>query len=122
MPEEKSEQSIDSIVDKLKETVNKINLKLSNGKEKLIICYSDNCMVCDEYLDKIKEYKGKENSLDVVLLNVDLMEEKIWARTYDVRGLPCTFFMDRENKLKGKIDGIIEGKDINMIANTIYGK
>jgi thiol-disulfide isomerase/thioredoxin len=111
-----------NISDYINNAINNINVFLFNNKYKMIIIYSDNCEYCQEYLDDIDKNKGGIN-IEIIKLNIDYpMDNKIWAKSHGVKVLPCTLFMDKENKIRGKVDGKIPMDRIKEDINKIFGE
>jgi thiol-disulfide isomerase/thioredoxin len=89
----------------------------------MIICYSDRCEYCDKYIDDIENnYKNNEKNIEIIKLNVDNLIEKIWAKHMKISKLPCTLFMDDNNKIRGKVDGRIPLDKMNETIDKIFGK
>lgn len=106
---------------KINETIELVNISLSNSKPKIIICYAEHCQFCQEYMDSIdKEYQHKEGNMEVWYFDVGQLNFKIWAKSQGVKVLPCTLFMDKDNRIKGKIDGRIDTNKINIVAQQIF--
>jgi thiol-disulfide isomerase/thioredoxin len=117
MSNEPADIIINNISNYINNAIDNINnTLLFNNKYKMIIIYSDKCEYCQEYLDEID--KRKDINIDIIKLNVDYpMDNKIWAKSHGVARLPCTLFMDKDNKIRGKVDGRIP---MDKILTDIY--
>lgn len=121
--DEQSNKIIQNAENKINETIELVNITLSNSKSKIIICYAEHCQYCQEYLDSIdKDYKPQAGNMEVYYFDVNLLNFKIWAKAQGVKALPCTLFMNDSNIIKGKIDGRINADKINIVAKQIFAK
>jgi thiol-disulfide isomerase/thioredoxin len=124
MPTNQNEDNniIDNINIRINNILSDMDNILNDNKYKMIIIYSDKCEYCQEYLDDIDKNKGGIN-IEIIKLNIDYpMDNKIWAKSHGVKVLPCTLFMDKENKIRGKVDGKIPMDRIKEDINKIFGE
>ncbi|BBL86277.1 thioredoxin-like protein TxlA (chromatophore) [Paulinella micropora] len=96
---------------------------LTNGRPTLLEFYADWCEVCREMAFTIEEIKIQEqDTLNIVLLNVDNPQWQKELEKYNVTGIPHIELFDSSGLSMGKIIGAHTRSDIQRLIQALINK
>ena len=93
---------------------------LNNGKPTLIEFYADWCQVCREMAPAMLELeRSTQNSLDVVLVNVDNPRWQDLVNRYEVNGIPQLNLFSADGQPRGKSIGLRKPEELIAISEAL---
>jgi thiol:disulfide interchange protein len=93
---------------------------LNNGKPTLIEFYADWCQVCREMAPAMLELeRSTQNSLDVVLVNVDNPRWQDLVNRYEVNGIPQLNLFSADGQPRGKSIGLRKAEELIAISEAL---
>jgi thiol:disulfide interchange protein len=93
---------------------------LTNGKPTLIEFYADWCQVCREMAPAMLELeRSTQNSLDVVLVNVDNPRWQDLVNRYEVNGIPQLNLFSADGQPRGKSIGLRKPEELIAISEAL---
>ena len=98
-------------------------IALNNGLPTVIEFYADWCKVCQEMAPGMLDFKKEyENTIDIVMLNVDNQKWLDLIEKYEVLGIPQLSLFDKDGINKGKLIGLKSNSELKEVAEFLLSK